>query len=172
MHFDKLLMHASGAIYHVLTQPVFTCIQVNNGNTRTMQVSKLQDFMVTKRRLSTKQAFRKRCLSKFFWSAFSLIRTKYGQTQGISPYSVLMQENTDQENSKYGHFSRSELPRTYSENRFRKRKGSMKLKIGSIISSVIRLCCSKPEELPNSFLTYAFGFITNIYQIYKVVLSC
>ena len=27
--------------------------------------------------------------------------------EGYSPYSVQMRENTDQENSKYGHFSRS-----------------------------------------------------------------
>ena len=28
--------------------------------------------------------------------------------RSISPYSVLMRENTDQKNSEYGHFSRSE----------------------------------------------------------------
>ena len=32
----------------------------------------------------------------FFWSVFSCIRTKYGKIRGISPYSFLMRENTDQ----------------------------------------------------------------------------
>ena len=38
------------------------------------------------------------------------IQSKYGKTWSISPYSVRMWENTDQENSEYGHFSRSEDP--------------------------------------------------------------
>ena len=32
----------------------------------------------------------------FFWSVFSRIRTEYGEILRISPYSVRMQENTDQ----------------------------------------------------------------------------
>ena len=41
----------------------------------------------------------KKCLySELFWSTFSR----------ISPYSVQMRENTDQNNSEYGHFSRSD----------------------------------------------------------------
>ena len=32
----------------------------------------------------------------FFWSVFSCIRTEYGETLRISPYSVRMRENTDQ----------------------------------------------------------------------------
>ena len=43
--------------------------------------------------------------SEIFWSVFSHIRTEY---RPVSPYSVRMQENTDQKNSKYGHFSRSD----------------------------------------------------------------
>ena len=39
--------------------------------------------------------------------AFSHIRTKYGEIRSISPYSVRMWENTDQNNTKYGHFSGS-----------------------------------------------------------------
>ena len=45
---------------------------------------------------------------EFFWSAFSCISTEYGEIRNISPYSVRMRENTDQKNSKPGHFSRSE----------------------------------------------------------------
>ena len=47
----------------------------------------------------------KKCpYSELLWFIFSRIETKYGQIRSISPYLVLMQENTDQNNSKYGHF--------------------------------------------------------------------
>ena len=45
---------------------------------------------------------------KLFWSVFSHIRTEYGEIWSTSSYSVRMLENTDQNNSKYGHFSRSD----------------------------------------------------------------
>ena len=48
--------------------------------------------------------------SEFFSSAFSRIRTEYREVFRISPYSIQMRENVDQNNSKYGHFSRSEKP--------------------------------------------------------------
>ena len=41
------------------------------------------------------------------WSAFSRIRTEYGDILRISPYLVQMPENTDQNNSEYGHSLRS-----------------------------------------------------------------
>ena len=41
---------------------------------------------------------------KLFWSVFFGIRTEY---------LVRMRENTDQKNSEYGHFSRSNLPRKF-----------------------------------------------------------
>ena len=47
--------------------------------------------------------------SELFWSLFSCIRTEYGEVFRISPYSIRMQANTDQNNSWYGHFSRSEV---------------------------------------------------------------
>ena len=34
--------------------------------------------------------------SELFWSAFSHIRTEYGEIRSISPYSVQMRENADQ----------------------------------------------------------------------------
>ena len=40
-------------------------------------------------------------------SVFSRIRTEFGEIRSISPYSVWMWENTDQNNSDYGYFSRS-----------------------------------------------------------------
>ena len=45
--------------------------------------------------------------SKLFWSLFSRIWTEYEEIVCISPYSVRMWENTDQNNSEYGHFLRS-----------------------------------------------------------------
>ena len=41
---------------------------------------------------------------ELFKSAFSRIRTEYGEILQISPHSVVMQENTDQNNSEYEHF--------------------------------------------------------------------
>ena len=42
-----------------------------------------------------------------FWFLFSRIRTECEETQSNSPYSVQMRESKDQNNSEYGHFSRS-----------------------------------------------------------------
>ena len=56
-----------------------------------------------------KDTLREKCpYSEFFWSIFSHIWTEYGEILRISPYSVRMRENTDQKNSEYGHFSRSD----------------------------------------------------------------
>ena len=50
---------------------------------------------------------RKKCpCSELFWSVFSGIRTEYREIFLISPFSVRIRENTDQNNSEYGHFSR------------------------------------------------------------------
>ena len=58
--------------------------------------------------LST-NALRKKCpYSELFWSTFSHIWTEYGEIRSISPYSVQMRENADQNNYEYGHFSRSD----------------------------------------------------------------
>ena len=45
--------------------------------------------------------------SELFSSVFSRIRAEYGEMQSIYPYSVWMWENTDQNNSEYGHFLRT-----------------------------------------------------------------
>ena len=50
-------------------------------------------------------SLREKCpYSELFWSAFSRIRTEYGEILRISPYSVRMRENMDQNKSEYGHF--------------------------------------------------------------------
>ena len=53
-------------------------------------------------------SLREKCpYSKLFRSAFSRIRTEYGEIRIISPHSVRMRENMDQNNYEYGHFLRS-----------------------------------------------------------------
>ena len=42
--------------------------------------------------------------SEFFPSAFSRIRTEYGDLQSKSPYSLQIGENADQKISEYGHY--------------------------------------------------------------------
>ena len=55
------------------------------------------------------RSLRKKCLfSELFWFVFSRIRTEYRELLHISPYSVQMRENTNQNNSEYGCFSRSD----------------------------------------------------------------
>ena len=56
------------------------------------------------------QVLHEKCpYSELFWSEFSRIRTEYEEILRISQYSVQMRENTDQNNSEYGHFLRSEI---------------------------------------------------------------
>ena len=45
--------------------------------------------------------------SELYSSVFSRIRTQYREIPLISPFSVRMRKNTDQNNSEYGHFLRS-----------------------------------------------------------------
>ena len=45
--------------------------------------------------------------SELFWFVFSRIRTEYWQLRSISTYAIQMRENTNQNNSEYGHFLRS-----------------------------------------------------------------
>ena len=40
---------------------------------------------------------------ELFWSAFSSIWTEYGEILRISPYSVLIRKNAEQNKSEYGH---------------------------------------------------------------------
>ena len=51
----------------------------------------------------------KRPYLELFWSSFSRIRTEYGEIGSISPSSVRMQENADQNDSVFWHFFRSEV---------------------------------------------------------------
>ena len=56
------------------------------------------------------QVLHEKCpYSELFWSEFSRIRTEYEEILCISQYSVQMRENTDQNNSEYGHFLGREI---------------------------------------------------------------
>ena len=51
--------------------------------------------------------------SELFWSAFFRIRTEYGEIRSNYPYSARIRENTDQDNSEYGQFSRNECSQKF-----------------------------------------------------------
>ena len=54
-----------------------------------------------------KRKLRKKCpYLELFWSVISRIRTEYGEIIRISPYSVRMRKNADQNKSEYELFSR------------------------------------------------------------------
>ena len=58
---------------------------------------------------SNKNTLRKNCPNtEFFWSILSIIWTEHGDVWSKSPYSVQMRENTDQKDSLFGYFSRSD----------------------------------------------------------------
>ena len=54
-------------------------------------------------------SLRKNCpYSELFYSAFSPIRTEYGEIRTVCPNSVQIRENAEQNNSKFGNFSQSD----------------------------------------------------------------
>ena len=75
--------------------------------------------------------------SELFWSAFSGIRAEYGEILRVSPYSIRIWENVDQNNFEYGHFlSKCKL---YKISFFPKQKNST--------SSVWRFCHIKSVQV-------------------------
>ena len=67
----------------------------------------------------------------FFWSIFSRIRTKCKEIRSMSLYSTRIRENTDQKNSEYGHFSRTD-----------KQKDMLKLTLQVLyFLAVVKLIC-------------------------------
>ena len=67
---------------------------------------KFKEFVTKKHKTTLRK---KRPYSELFSSIFFRIRTEYWEILPISPYSVRIQENTDQNNSEYGHFLRSAI---------------------------------------------------------------
>ena len=87
-----------------------------------------------------KQKEKKYPYSKLF--VLSRIRTEYGEIRSISPYLVGMGENMDQNNSEYGHFSRSDSLVDASRNLYLSVKANLtKIEIKtSKYEPSIRLC--------------------------------
>ena len=55
-----------------------------------------------------KVGLREKCShAELFWPVFSRTWTEYGDILRISPYSIRMRENTEQNNSECDHFLRS-----------------------------------------------------------------
>ena len=69
------------------------------------------------------QSVRIRGFSGLYFHAFALSTERYSvqiRIQSECPYSVEMQENTDQKNSKYGHFSRSVTSYLFNKTNWRR----------------------------------------------------
>ena len=87
----------------------------------------------------------KKCpYSEQFWSVFTRIWTEYGEILRISSYSIQMPENTNQNNSKYGHFLQSA---TFFPSTIQPKKAGLLIIIGFYIllienahSRVLILC--------------------------------
>ena len=89
--------------YEMFTELFKVFILLEDSNKRSGNVDETVDK-------DLKDLLRKKCpYSDLFWSAFSRIRTKCKEILSISPYSVRMWENGDQNKSEYGHFSRSDF---------------------------------------------------------------
>ena len=74
---------------------------VSRGENVRMQVV----FKCEKYNKLTIRSLREKCpYLELFWFIFSRIRTEYGEIHRISPYSVRIRENADQNDSEYGHF--------------------------------------------------------------------
>ena len=85
---------------------------INKKNVIKIKVS----FLFKKKNLFKKiYSLCKICLYlELFWSIFPRIWTEYAEIRSTSPYSVEMRENTDQNNSEYGHISRSDYKNCFS----------------------------------------------------------
>ena len=65
---------------------------------------------------------------ELFWSVFSRIWTECGEVWSISPCSVRMLENTDQNNSEYGNFLCSVLQKQKQKQKQKKQQKKTKKK--------------------------------------------
>ena len=68
------------------------------------------------------------------------------------------------------HIFRIPFPKNTSRRLLLKENDSVKLTISSVIGSVNRFRCYKPNEIP-SFFIYVFGFIMNISLNYEFISS-
>ena len=97
-----LLITFQSEFLHFFTFPVF---EIKIGKKPTLQqfLSKLVEISTWYYVFLQVNSLREKCpYTEFFWSIFFCIRLCK------SPYSVRIQENADQKNSVFGHFSRSD----------------------------------------------------------------
>ena len=81
-------------------------VKHSNTNEKYLIINPLECVSLIRWNQYLQWTLRKKCpYSELFWSVISRIRTDYGEIRIISPYSVQMQENADQNNSEYKHFS-------------------------------------------------------------------
>ena len=88
--------------------------------------------------------------SKLFWSVFTRIRKEYGEILHISPYSVRIRENTDQNNSKYGHILRSAL-------------------LSKSFLQLFNFGCGT-KTMWRNFITFSWNFFTHVFKLPLVLI--
>ena len=77
--------------------------------TYSWSISCVQDdmFDISQKSLTIYHCVKRVRIRSYSGSYFSRIRTEYGELRSISTYAIQMRENTNQNNSEYGHFLRS-----------------------------------------------------------------
>ena len=81
-------------------------IDFSDGNFCRRTFSLTQNAANEKRHLLNSHCMKSDKIRSYFWSAFSRIRTEYGEILRISPYLVQMRENVEQKKSEFVHFSK------------------------------------------------------------------
>ena len=113
------------------------------------------------------KTLREKCLyPECFWPISFLIRTEYEKIRNISPYSVWIQENTDQKNSEYGHFLRNESHQGLIKIKIKKKAWLCKIEDYIKKSFLNWRCIALREECPYTglFLVRIFPHSDWIFQ--------
>ena len=108
---DRLGPHGSVQVstlikssHHQLQYMMMTCLELKLAQSHVALIGPKKQQVLKLMMTSKKCPY-----SKLLWSVFSRIRTEHGEIQSVFPYSVRIRENTDQNNSEYGHFSCSDV---------------------------------------------------------------
>ena len=111
--------------------------------------------------------------SELFWSVFFCVWSECEEIFRISPYSVIMWENTDQNNSEYGHFLRSVMQHLV-ENNFGICQLTEVLKIYCLMD-FYRSCFPAMvlfKYFVDFFDFFCFCFMSEKYYLSKLMLLC
>ena len=90
--------------HHQLQYLMMTCLELKLAQSHVALISPKRQQV-----LKLMMTCKKCPYLKLLWSVFSRIRTEHGEIQSVFPYPVRIRENTDQNNSEYGHFSCSDV---------------------------------------------------------------